>query len=98
MPSESSNLGSPESPANGNKRSHANALELGPRKRPCVGSLWILSLTECFLRTTQDPLVHHGRHFGRIVHAFCNIQTLIMNGIATLGETETETLESFTTQ
>ncbi|KAF8835988.1 hypothetical protein BDN67DRAFT_992258 [Paxillus ammoniavirescens] len=30
---------------------------------------------------TQDPLVHHGRHFGRAVHAFCNVQTLVTNGL-----------------
>ena len=32
-------------------------------------------------RAVQDPLVHHGRHFGRAVHAFCNVQTLIANGL-----------------
>ncbi|KAH6904057.1 hypothetical protein BKA70DRAFT_1109709 [Coprinopsis sp. MPI-PUGE-AT-0042] len=42
-----------------------SALGLGPRKRPC--------------RT--DPLVHHGRHFGRTVQAFCRVQTLIKNGM-----------------
>ncbi|KAH6911947.1 hypothetical protein BKA70DRAFT_1370418 [Coprinopsis sp. MPI-PUGE-AT-0042] len=41
------------------------ALGLGPRKRPC--------------RT--DPLVHHGRHFGRTIQAFCCVQTLIKNGM-----------------
>jgi hypothetical protein len=40
--------------------------------------------------TAQDPLVHHGRHFGRAVHAFCNVQTLILNGLITLGEGEDE--------
>ena len=29
-----------------------------------------------------DPLIHHGRHFGRTVHAMCNVQALILNGIA----------------
>ncbi|KAH6888289.1 hypothetical protein BKA70DRAFT_1121574 [Coprinopsis sp. MPI-PUGE-AT-0042] len=43
-----------------------NALELGPRKR---GS-------------PTDPLVHHGRHFGRSVYAFVNIYALIVNGLA----------------
>ncbi|KAH6903037.1 hypothetical protein BKA70DRAFT_1027076, partial [Coprinopsis sp. MPI-PUGE-AT-0042] len=43
-----------------------SALGLGPRKRPC--------------RT--DPLVHHGRHFGRTVQAFCRVQTLIKNGLS----------------
>ncbi|KAH6903657.1 hypothetical protein BKA70DRAFT_1110650, partial [Coprinopsis sp. MPI-PUGE-AT-0042] len=42
-----------------------SALGLGPRKRPC--------------RT--DPLVHHGRHFGRTIQAFCRVQTLIKNGL-----------------
>ncbi|KAF8834355.1 hypothetical protein BDN67DRAFT_915129 [Paxillus ammoniavirescens] len=37
-------------------------------------------------RTTQDPLVHHGRHFGRAVHAFCNVQTLITNGLMFMGD------------
>ncbi|KIJ64395.1 hypothetical protein HYDPIDRAFT_28335 [Hydnomerulius pinastri MD-312] len=54
------------------KRANPNALELGPRKKP----------------TTQDPLVHHGRHFGRAVHSFCNVQTLLTNGIITMGEDE----------
>ncbi|KAH6866101.1 hypothetical protein BKA70DRAFT_1244216, partial [Coprinopsis sp. MPI-PUGE-AT-0042] len=43
-----------------------NALELGPRKR---GS-------------PTDPLVHHGRHFGRSIYAFVNIYALIINGLA----------------
>ncbi|KAH6907243.1 hypothetical protein BKA70DRAFT_1428213 [Coprinopsis sp. MPI-PUGE-AT-0042] len=43
-----------------------SALGLGPRKRIC--------------RT--DPLVHHGRHFGRTIQAFCHVQTLIKNGLS----------------
>ena len=35
-------------------------------------------------RTTQDPLVHHGRHFGRAIHAFCNVQMLILNGLQSM--------------
>ncbi|KAH6876507.1 hypothetical protein BKA70DRAFT_1370095 [Coprinopsis sp. MPI-PUGE-AT-0042] len=46
--------------------SKVKALALGPRKR---GS----ALT--------DPLVHHGRHFGRTVYAFVNIYALIINGL-----------------
>ncbi|KAF8834724.1 hypothetical protein BDN67DRAFT_914346, partial [Paxillus ammoniavirescens] len=45
-------------------------------------------------RTTQDPLVHHGRHFGRAVHAFCNVQTLVTNGLIRMaadGDEETLT-------
>ena len=37
-------------------------------------------------RSTQDPLVHHGRHFGRAVHSFCSIQTLLTNGILSMAE------------
>ncbi|KAF8834204.1 hypothetical protein BDN67DRAFT_915407 [Paxillus ammoniavirescens] len=43
-------------------------------------------------RTTQDPLVHHGRHFGRAVHAFCNVQTLITNGLMFMGDKSHEGL------
>lgn len=41
----------------------------------------------CYLpRCITDPLVHHGRHFGRTVHALCNIQALLTNGIQRMGE------------
>ncbi|KAF8838676.1 hypothetical protein BDN67DRAFT_991205 [Paxillus ammoniavirescens] len=52
------------------KRVRSCALELGPRKKP----------------TTQDPLVHHSRHFGQAMHAFCNVQTLLTNGIVVMSE------------
>jgi hypothetical protein len=29
-----------------------------------------------------DPLVHHGRHFGRTIYAFVNMSALIINGLA----------------
>ena len=32
----------------------------------------------------MDPLVHHGRHFGRTIHGLCNVNTLITNGISRL--------------
>ncbi|KAH6879973.1 hypothetical protein BKA70DRAFT_1378292 [Coprinopsis sp. MPI-PUGE-AT-0042] len=51
-----------------------SALHSGPRKRPC--------------RT--DPLVHHGRHFGRTIRAFCRVQTLIKNGISRTLQLEAE--------
>lgn len=35
---------------------------------------------------TSDPLVHHGRHFGRAVHAMCNAQVLLANGIFYMSE------------
>lgn len=31
--------------------------------------------------TTTDPLVHHGRHFGHAIFAFCNIKSLVINGL-----------------
>jgi hypothetical protein len=34
----------------------------------------------CFSSNT-DALVHHGRHFGRTVHALCRVHTLLTNGI-----------------
>ncbi|KAF8833976.1 hypothetical protein BDN67DRAFT_865581, partial [Paxillus ammoniavirescens] len=47
-------------------------------------------------RTTQDPLVHHGRYFGRAVHTFCNVQTLITNGLILMAEHADESPESLT--
>lgn len=32
-------------------------------------------------QSATDPLVHHGRHFGRTVHALCTVRTLLNNGI-----------------
>ncbi|TEB30832.1 hypothetical protein FA13DRAFT_1791985 [Coprinellus micaceus] len=40
------------------------------------------------LRT--DPLVGHGRHFGRTVRTFCRVQTLISNGLSTTMHLELE--------
>ncbi|KAF9241132.1 hypothetical protein BU15DRAFT_32846, partial [Melanogaster broomeanus] len=53
-------------------------------------NLYFRTLLTKLARTTQDPLVHHGRHFGRAVHAFCNVQTLITNGLGVMGEEEGE--------
>ncbi|KAJ3529028.1 hypothetical protein NMY22_g9167 [Coprinellus aureogranulatus] len=53
-------------PLAGQKRSRGKALELPPRKRP----------------THADPLVHHGRHFGRAVFAFANMHALISAGLS----------------
>jgi hypothetical protein len=39
-----------------------------------------------WLSRPGDPLVHHGRHFGRTVHAMCNVNALICNGIGHMGE------------
>ncbi|KAF8074612.1 hypothetical protein FPV67DRAFT_1408440 [Lyophyllum atratum] len=47
------------------RRPRENSLQFGPRKKA----------------TSADPLVGHGRHFGRTVHALCRIHTLINNGM-----------------
>jgi hypothetical protein len=47
---------------------------------------------------TSDPLVHHGRHFGRTVHVMCNIQALVTNGILLLGEDGEVAEESLTAE
>ncbi|KAF8067037.1 hypothetical protein FPV67DRAFT_1417472 [Lyophyllum atratum] len=47
------------------RRRREDALQFGPRKKAVV----------------QDPLVHHGRHFGRTVHALCRVHTLLANGV-----------------
>ena len=59
-----------------------SALELGPRKKPYVYfSLqqfrYLTSAESCI----ADPLVHHGRHFGRTIHALCNVQALLTKGV-----------------
>jgi hypothetical protein len=47
-------------------------------------------------RTVTDPLVHHGRHFGRVVHTFCNVNVLMTNGLTRMAESESVDLESLT--
>jgi hypothetical protein len=42
-----------------------------------------------------DPLVHHGRHFGRTVHVLCCVHTLLTNGILREVELADEPEESF---
>jgi hypothetical protein len=51
-----------------------------------------------FGRCRSDPLVSHGRHFGRAVHALCNVQALLTNGLLRLGELAEEPEESFTAE
>ncbi|KIK11563.1 hypothetical protein PISMIDRAFT_122434, partial [Pisolithus microcarpus 441] len=47
-------------------------------------------------RSVQDPLVHHGCHFGRAMHAFCNVQALLTNAIVLMSEVEERGLETLT--
>lgn len=45
-----------------------------------------------------DPLTHHGRHFGRTIHAFCTISALVNNGVLRLRELAEKPEEQFTNQ
>ncbi|KAI0055207.1 hypothetical protein BV25DRAFT_1873190 [Artomyces pyxidatus] len=59
-----------------------SALVLGPRKEACH----------------SDPLVHHGRHFGRTVHAMTNFKALITKGLLRMGELADEPEDSFSAE
>ncbi|KIM76841.1 hypothetical protein PILCRDRAFT_77388 [Piloderma croceum F 1598] len=63
-----------------NSLKRPGALQIGPRKKPCC----------------SDPLVHHGRHFGRTIHALCSLGSLLTNGILRMGELSDRPEESFT--
>jgi GAF domain-containing protein len=43
-------------------------------------------LTAAIRSTISDPLVHHGRHFGRAIFAFCSVRSLLTNGLVCMGE------------
>jgi len=45
-----------------------------------------------------DPLISHGRHFCRTIHALCNIQALLTNGLLRIGELADLPEESFTAE
>jgi len=45
-----------------------------------------------------DPLIGHGRHFGRTTHAFCNIHSLIVSGITWMAESYEEADEWYTAE
>ncbi|KAI0055392.1 hypothetical protein BV25DRAFT_1921867 [Artomyces pyxidatus] len=63
-------------------RPSKSALELGPKK-PASHS---------------DPLVHHGRHFCRTVHAMTNFKALITRGLLRMGELADEPEDTFTAE
>ncbi|KAG1763204.1 hypothetical protein EV702DRAFT_1182809 [Suillus placidus] len=60
----------------------SSALQIGPRKRASM----------------SDPLVSHGRHFGRTVFALCNYPSLLTNGILRLEQMEDTPLEEFSAE
>jgi hypothetical protein len=55
----------------------------------CVDQIYSLS-------RAGDPLVHHGRHFGRTVYAMCSVHALITSAIGRMGEDEDVAEESLT--
>lgn len=74
-------------------------------KRQSECSIYILRtaadiLNDCYScnRRLTDPLVHSGRHFGRSIHALCNIYALVNNGIIRMGERSEDPEEEFTAQ
>jgi hypothetical protein len=80
-------MSSDENTIVGKKR--PGALHLGAKKnRASLLHVHItLNLTEYLgVSCGTDPLIHHGRHFGRTVHALCTISALINNGILRTGE------------
>jgi hypothetical protein len=50
------------------------------------------------LSSTSDPLVHHGRHFGRTLHAMTNVQALLTNGLLRMVELADRPEETFTAE
>ena len=65
-------------------------------KTVCIFFAFVGFTTFCeYFRSTQDPLVHHGCHFGWTVHSFCRIQTLLTNSIVTMAEdSDTDSLST----
>jgi hypothetical protein len=43
-------------------------------------------------------MVHHGRHFGRTLHAMTNVQVLLTNGILRMGELADQPDDAFTSE
>ena len=77
-----------------------DALQQGPRKKPLVAYFdltWSFRWLSPCSRAT-DPLVHHGRHFGRTIHALCNVHALIEQGIGRMLRLSENPDEIFTLQ
>lgn len=71
----------PPAPSYG-RRKRDSALHMGPRKKPYVfPSTKYYALPFGHDSCLSDPLIHYGRHFGRTLHALCNIRSLITNGV-----------------
>ena len=82
-----------------------NSLRLGNRKKPWVLSILFVISSYFYSRLSSirhsiDPLVHHGRHFGRTVYAMCNVRSLITDALLWLEESDDGEIseESLTTE
>ncbi|KAG2140337.1 hypothetical protein BD769DRAFT_1626278 [Suillus cothurnatus] len=73
--------GNENNPSSGDpsRKRSASALHLGPRKKV----------------TSSNPLVLHGRHFGRTVFALCNYPALLTAGILRLEELQDSPIEDY---
>jgi hypothetical protein len=80
----------------GEGRKRPGALKVGPRKRPYANGSVLTAPTDKRRSSGADPLVHHGRHFGRTVHALCSVHALLNNGILRMGELEHHHEDEFT--
>lgn len=65
--------------ANGRPKMPFNKGRGKKRTRSCSPGFSMIE--SMFNSAISDPLVHHGRHFGRTIHAFCQVYTLITNGL-----------------
>ncbi|KAG2086100.1 hypothetical protein BD769DRAFT_1681354 [Suillus cothurnatus] len=63
------------------RKHSSSALQLGPRKKAQV--------------TSSNPLVLHGRHFGRTVFSLCNYPALLTAGILRLEELQDSCIEDY---
>jgi hypothetical protein len=59
-------------------------------------TLWKLTALIPLYSCLANPLVHHGRHFGRTIHALCSVSALLTNGLLRVGELAEEPDEAFT--
>jgi hypothetical protein len=58
-------------------------------ERKCTQDISLLSESTLLITSYSafsDPLVSHGRHFGRTIHALCNVKALLTNGLLRMGE------------
>jgi len=81
------------------RRYRDDVLQLGPKKKAYIvitrpAPYNLILAASCI----SDPLIGHGRHFGRTVHALCNIQALLTNGVLRLSEQANEPEESPTSE